>query len=63
MKGVRLNMQLVAISSGLEKRRMIFLCPSNVNKANEILQATQNSTANMIVTMCKDLVRTIKNKI
>jgi hypothetical protein len=63
MKGVRLNMQLVAISSGPKERGMTFLCPSNVNKATEILQATQNLTANMIFAMHKDLMRMIKNKI
>jgi len=62
MKGVKLNMQLVAISSGPKERRMIFLCPFNVNKANKILQATKNSTANMIVAMHKDLVKTIKKR-
>jgi hypothetical protein len=54
---------VIAISGGPKERRMILLSPSNVNKANEILQATQNSTTNMIVAMRKVLVRTVKNKI
>jgi hypothetical protein len=62
MKGVRLNMQLVAISSGAKKRRMILLCPSNVNKTNKILQTTQNLTTNMIVAMHKDLMRMVRKR-
>jgi hypothetical protein len=62
MKGVKLNMQLVAMNNGLKESITILLCPSNVNKANEVLQVAQDLEAMMAIIMCKNLVRMVKKQ-
>jgi hypothetical protein len=62
MKGMKLNMQLVAMNNRLTENITILLCPSNMNKANEVLQIAQDLEVKMVV-MCKDLVKVAKNNI
>jgi hypothetical protein len=62
MKGMKLNMQLVAMNNRLTENITILLCPSNMNKANEVLQIAQYLEVKMVV-MCKDLVKVAKNNI
>jgi hypothetical protein len=62
MKGVKLNMQLVAMNNRLTKSITILLGPSNMNNANEVFQITQDLEIKMVI-MGKDLVRMAKNKI
>jgi hypothetical protein len=63
MKGVKLNMQLVAMNNRLTKSITILLCPSKMNKADKVLQVAQDLKVRMVVVMRKDLVRVAKNKI
>ncbi len=61
MKGVKLNVQLVAMNNRSTKSITILLCPSNMNKANEVIQIAQDLEVMMVV-MHKDLMRVAKNK-
>jgi hypothetical protein len=54
-------MQLVAMNNRSTKSITIVLCPSNMNKANEVIQIAQDSEVRMVV-MHKDLMRVAKNK-
>jgi len=62
MKGVKLNMQLVAMNNRPTKSITILQCPSNMNKANEVLQVAQDLEIKMVVVMHKDLVRVAKTR-
>jgi hypothetical protein len=55
-------MQLVAMNNRPTESITILLCPSNMNKANEVLPITQDLKVKMAV-MCKDLVKVAKNNI
>ncbi len=63
MKGMKLKMQLVVMNNRPKENITILLCPSNMNKANEVLQVAQDLEVGMAIVMCKDLVRMAKNKI
>ncbi len=56
-------MQLVTMNNVPKKRRVILLCPFSTNKANKVLQEAQDSIAKMMITMHKDLMKVVKNKI